>query len=151
MNLIQIVRSKKLSTPEATYGTLSFNGALVGFTVEQPWNNNIKDMSCFPEGHYQLLAHDSPKHPNSVAFHNPALNVYAEPNMLPSGVVGRTDCLIHPANFAQELEGCVAVGQDYLYNTKHIPIGVSNSKETITRLQRYWGDRKNLEAEVIWV
>lgn len=151
MNLIQIVRNRKLSNQEATYGTLSFNGVLVGFTVEQPDNKNLKGKSCIPSGDYKLFPHDSPKHPNSVSFHSPDLNIYAEPNLVPVGVDGRTDCLIHSANFSSELEGCVAIGQDYLYNTKHQPLGVSNSKVTLAKLQKYWGDRSNLEASIIWV
>lgn len=151
MNLIQIVRNRKLSTPESTYSTISFNGVLVGFGVEQPWRDNLKGHSCLPEGDYELHLHNSAKHGAVVAFHNPSLNIYAEPNLIPVGVDGRSSCLIHSANFSSELEGCYAPGQDYLYNTKHQPIGVSNSKVTLEKLQKYWGNRSNIEASIIWV
>lgn len=151
MNTIEIYRSKKLSTLEATYGSLAFNGILVAYTVELPWKDNIPGKSCIPEGKYELHPHDSLKHPLVVSFHNPLLNVYAEPVLVPAGVHGRTDCLIHSANFVSELEGCLAPGVDYMYNTTHQPVGVKESKICISRLQKLWGNREGLEAVISWV
>lgn len=150
MNTIKIVRSKGLSNSAATYGKAWFNNIYLGVCVEQPWNNNLQGHSCIPDGTYELHAHESPKHPNSVSFHNPSLNIYAEPYLIPKGINGRSDCLIHSANFANQLEGCVALGLDYMKGSDGKPMGVTSSKVTIDKLTTLWADRKNLQAVVSW-
>lgn len=104
----------KLTLTRQTLGADFTTGILqVGsntfFTIEQPWKENLKGHSCVPTGTYELHPHNSPKHPHVWALHNPELNVYAEPGPdVPE--TGRTDCLIHPANWAWQLEGCIAPG-----------------------------------------
>jgi hypothetical protein len=61
---------------------------------------------CVPEGTYQLVFHDSPKHPHTFALVNSALGVVHNPE---EGK--RSDILIHPANWARQLEGCIAPGK----------------------------------------
>jgi hypothetical protein len=150
MNTIKIVRNRKLSNNKSTYGQMFLNDQFLFVTVEQPWNNNLKGHSCFPVGSYKLLKHDSVKHGPVVSFHNPELNIYAEPNLIPAGVDGRSDCLIHSANYANELMGCIAPGMSYMRDQKNNIIGVAGSKVAMTKLEGLWGDRSNLIAVVQW-
>lgn len=80
--------------PEGTQGTLEWNGTLVCYTIELPWLNNQKRVSCVPEGEYILQQRYSPKFKWHLHLKN---------------VPGRDLILIHPANDAQkELLGCIA-------------------------------------------
>ena len=49
-----------------TNGTLTFNGHFVCFTLELPWKENKKNISCIPEGKYELKARYSPKLQNHL-------------------------------------------------------------------------------------
>jgi hypothetical protein len=87
-------------------------------TIEPPWIPTphapcgLKGQSCFPEGEYKLVRHDTEAHPRTWALVNPDLWVYHWDEDVPAGRVGlaRTVCLLHPANFARELKGCCAPG-----------------------------------------
>lgn len=154
MNTINIKRYRLLSNDHQTMGEIYFNGSLIGKCVEQPWANNLKGHSSIPAGTYQLRPHTSPKHPNTVSFHNPALNVYAEDTLVPAGIdhnTIRSECLIHSANYASQLEGCVAPGITYMKDPLGNIIGVGSSKDAIDKLVTLWGDRSNLQAIIEWV
>lgn len=77
-----------------TNGTLTLNGHFVCFTIELPWQENHRNISCIPEGIYQIRPNYSPK----LGNHLKVMDVF-----------GRTNILIHPANDAiEELQGCIA-------------------------------------------
>lgn len=80
--------------PEGTQGVLAWNGTLVCYTIELPWLENRRRISCIPEGEYVLQKRFSPK----FKWH-----LYLQ------SVPGRDFILIHPANDAtKELLGCIA-------------------------------------------
>jgi hypothetical protein len=80
--------------PEGTNGLLSYEGKPVCKTIELPWRNNKKRVSCIPTGTYRLIRRMHQKHGDQLAIPN---------------VPGRESILIHPANFAlSELQGCIA-------------------------------------------
>lgn len=80
--------------PKGTNGVILFNGKRICNSIELPWNNNQHQISCIPEGAYELQKRYSPK----FRWH---LNLLAVP--------GRDLILIHPANDAlKELKGCIA-------------------------------------------
>lgn len=63
-------------------------------TIELPWKDNQKLVSCIPEGRYELKTRYSRR------FRN---------HFIVQGVKGRSLILIHPANdAARELRGCIA-------------------------------------------
>ncbi len=77
-----------------TNGTLTLNEQFVCFTIELPWQENKPNISCIPEGKYELKARYSPKFKN----HLQVLDVF-----------NRNLILLHPANNALvELQGCIA-------------------------------------------
>lgn len=104
--------------PDATEGHFEGLGQLKLYTIEQPWNGNAPEHSCVPRGYdYQLIPYFSPKHQIwTWCLHNPQAGIYAFPSGVdspyaaPAGVVSRSVCEIHPANWAFELEGCIAPG-----------------------------------------
>lgn len=80
--------------PEGTNGVLMHGGKAVCNTIELPWRNNRRWVSCIPEGRYRLIRREHFKHGDQLAVAN---------------VPDRSGILIHPANFAiTELQGCIA-------------------------------------------
>jgi len=87
-------------------------------TIERPWIPRagapcgLKGQSCVPAGVYQLMRHDSEAHPRTWALVNPNLWVYHWDTDVPAHQAGiaRTLVLIHVANWASELRGCIAPG-----------------------------------------
>lgn len=80
--------------PEGTQGVLLYNGQFICNTIELPWIQNTKNISCVPEGLYTLQKRYSPKFKYHLHLKN---------------VIDRSLILIHSANDAKkELEGCIA-------------------------------------------
>jgi len=78
------------------------------FTIECPWLNNEAGKSCVPAGDYLLIPYYSPIHGATWCLHNPELNIYGNRTAVPLG--GRSCCELHSANFARQLQGCIALG-----------------------------------------
>ena len=80
--------------PDGTNGKLGCDGKFICNTIELPWKENEKRVSCIPEGEYFLRKRFSAKY----QWH---LQVVGVPN--------RSLILFHPANNAlAELNGCIA-------------------------------------------
>jgi len=85
---------KRIYLATAVHGELTLNGKHIAYTIELPWRDNKRRISCIPEGTYILRKRYSEK----FKWHFVLLDV---PN--------RRCILIHPANDAQkELQGCIA-------------------------------------------
>lgn len=81
----------RIYSPEGTNGEL---GLKICKTIELPWLQNQRSVSCIPEGRYELKKRFTKKH-----------NLH----LLVLDVPGRDGILIHPANNAlNELRGCIA-------------------------------------------
>ncbi|WP_018343943.1 DUF5675 family protein [Cytophaga aurantiaca] len=88
---LQLLRSY---FPNGTNGELWYGGQLICHTIELPWLNNQRNISCIPEGVYKLQKRFVEK----FQWH---LGLYKVPN--------RQLILIHPANNAKlQLRGCIA-------------------------------------------
>ena len=90
-----------------TFGTLKA-GEFTCCTVEQDWENNNPNVSCIPNGTYKLETHDSPRHGGCLILVNEDLGIGRH-----RGDAKRFGCLIHKANLASQLEGCIAPGMSY--------------------------------------
>jgi hypothetical protein len=78
-------------------GLMTIDGAYFGQTIERPWADNKRGISCIPAGIYPVAIRHSPK------FNRPMLII--------DNVRGRSGILIHGANHWSELKGCVAVAE----------------------------------------
>ena len=79
---------------EGTNGTLFCYDKFLCHTIELPWRNNKRNISCIPEGQYQIEPRFSKRFQNHLILKN---------------VKGRSFILFHPANDAKkDLEGCIA-------------------------------------------
>lgn len=80
--------------PDGINGKLECEGKFICCTIELPWINNKKRVSCIPEGKYLLRKRYSRK----FQWHIEVI-----------GVKNRSFILFHPANNAlSELNGCIA-------------------------------------------
>ncbi|MFV8351785.1 DUF5675 family protein [Flavobacterium sp. XS2P14] len=117
--------------PEGTQGVLEWNGTIVCYTIELPWLNNQRRISCVPEGEYVLQKRFSPKFKWHLHLRN---------------VPGRDLILIHPANdAATELLGCIATV------THHTGIGKgSSSRKALEKLKTivYAAMERNEEVKI---
>lgn len=116
MNLTMI---RDTSTPNETLYKLQV-GEQIFDAIGQPDNHDEPNKSCIPLGLYTLVPHDTAAHPDTWAMVNPELGVTHEPDdPLPEGCTypHRFACLIHPANFANQLQGCFAPGMSRLQGT----------------------------------
>lgn len=100
-----------------TMGVLSFQTPAedyVAQTMERPWipmpgaRGGLSGKSCVPEGVYRLERHNSEAHPNTWALVNSDLDVIHYEDVHRPTV--RCLVLIHVANYARELRGCIAPG-----------------------------------------
>lgn len=83
-----------------TYGILADDdNKEVCHTLELPWRDNARGVSCIPAGTYTCQRRHS-EHFQCEVFEI-------------TGVPGRSDVLLHPANFTSELRGCVALGTSF--------------------------------------
>lgn len=80
--------------PGGTNGEIRYKGARFCYSIELPWLNNQPQVSCIPEGRYELMIRFS----HRFQWH-----------LQLKKVKGRDLILIHPANDAKrELRGCIA-------------------------------------------
>jgi len=136
--LKKIIRRKKLKTitlerfcyhPEGTLGVLRFDSQTF-YSIERPWKNNAVSFSCIPEGTYQTRWRKSPKFGETWEIQD---------------VPNRTYILIHAANYAKDVHGCIGLGT-YLMGDK---IAVSQSRiavglfEKLTRETEWQLEIKN--------
>lgn len=109
-----LVRYAKL--PERTLGRLTLRGDVQNlgrwWTVENPWLNNQVNVSCIPDGQYEMVRYDSPTF-------GPCWMVKDVPN--------RTYILIHVANTEADVRGCIGLGKGVYPDLK----GVSHSRDAI--------------------
>lgn len=100
---MRLLLTRDTFTDAETLGTLELED-LSFDTIERAATDSTHP--CVPDGVYILVLHDSPKHPRTFALVNADLGVVHNPE--PGK---RSDILIHPANWARQLEGCIAPGK----------------------------------------
>ena len=114
---MKLILHRERQVPEnkdCTLGLL-FIGDLSLVTIERPWipsndsKGGTKGISCVPIGTYKLVQHDSEAHPLTWALVNEELDVVHFPGDS-KNPFARSAVLIHPANWAHELRGCIAPG-----------------------------------------
>ena len=90
-------------------------------TLELPWKDNQKQISCIPTGIYKVKKRFSKKYKNHLHI---------------TEVTGRSYILIHSGNFNTHTLGCVLVGELAYINDDDI-VDVGNSKKTLKKLLKH--------------
>ena len=92
-------------TKESTIGKLYINGECFCDTLENPYINNERNISCIPEGQYKVrlrLARES------------ATRDYL--HLLVQDVPNRDCILVHIGNYPSQTQGCILVGNGREHN-----------------------------------
>jgi hypothetical protein len=85
---------RKTRTDVSTIGVLEIGG--ISFvTLELPWRDNLKMISCIPAGTYQCTKR-----------HSPSRGIVYAVNDVPC----REHILIHVGNFPTDTQGCILIG-----------------------------------------
>ena len=109
---LQLIRD--IDTGNETLGRLYADDEWMCYTIERPWKDNERRISCLPIGTYPIFTKEYGR--------------FYDRYKLPIPILGdtspRSEILIHPANYARELAGCIGVGD------KKTDISVLNSRKT---------------------
>ena len=106
--------------------TLVVNGVLklTGYTLELPWRDNERQVSCIPPGKYRL------KHFHSVKFGH-CLELQQVPD--------RDAILIHAGNYNRDTHGCILIGANLVDINQDGNMDVTSSKVTMERMMNSIG------------
>lgn len=86
-------------------------------SLERGWVNNENRVSCIPEGTYDVLLENSPK------FNKQLWEIKGVPN--------RSECKFHAANYAKQLNGCIALGKSRTHLDGDLIMDISSSTNTM--------------------
>lgn len=98
-------------------------------TIERPWLSNRPNISCIPEGSYQLKPYSSERFPHVWELQD---------------VPGRSLILIHAGNYAHDIQGCIAVGT----MPSRDGLMILNSREAIGRMRALLDQEKDLSITI---
>ena len=98
-------------TEESTIGKLYINGEVFCDTLENPYINNERNISCIPEGQYKVRLRRARESATRDYLH-----------LLIQDVPNRDWILFHRGNTAKDTSGCILVGngrqQDAVENSR---------------------------------
>ena len=109
-NNINLLLLRDTFTDESTIGELFLNGERFCDTLELPYRDNQKSISCIPTGEYKVRLRLPRESATRHYIH-----------LLVKDVKDRSHILFHRGNTAKDTRGCILVGQgtqqDIVYNS----------------------------------
>ena len=109
-NHINLLLIRDIFTEKSTLGELFLNGERMCDTLELPYKDNQRSVSCIPSGRYKVRL----RYPRESATRN-----YL--HLLVQDVKDRSYILIHRGNKPSHTQGCILVGlgsqQDVVHNS----------------------------------
>lgn len=101
-------------------------------TLELPWLENQRRISCIPEGSYQVIRHHSPKF-------GPCFWVQDVPN--------RSEILFHQGNYYSQILGCILPGLYHSDINADGLLDVASSRAAMRKMLKLLPDRFTLSIE----
>lgn len=123
---MRVVLLRTYSNNVTTGNLLVFNGHEIihqFYTVELPWRNNQRRVSCIPEGKYRVRRREAEE---SASFKYPHYEV--------TNVKNRDFILFHVGNYVHQLAGCIAPGMLHLDINNDGIIDVGNSRVALNKI-----------------
>lgn len=114
-----------------TTGTMSA-GEFSCATLELPWKDNNRGISCIPKGLYNWI---------KVV----ATAAIPYPHILILSVANRDGVCIHRANYVRQLKGCIAVGEKHIDIDGNGELDVTNSTKTFESLMAILPENGTIE------
>ena len=118
--VIEIDLKRFAYPPKGTLGVIDYSGERF-YTIERPWLDNTVRISCIPEGVYNMGWRESPKFGETWQVQD---------------VQNRTYILIHTANYAKEVQGCIGLGMGLMGDR----VAVSNSRKAVAKFEEMTRD-----------
>lgn len=107
---INILIIREIFTDKSTIGSLSINGEVFCDTLELPFLDNQKSISCIPVGSYDVRLRTARESATRDYLH-----------LMIKDVPERSYILFHKGNYPKDTEGCILVGrsreQDFVGNS----------------------------------
>jgi|TARA_B110000503_G_C7029964_1_gene363569 hypothetical protein len=109
-------------TENSVIGKLYCNGEFISHTLELPWNNNKKRVSCIPKGDYKCRVRLARESGSRDYVH-----------LLVENVDNRSHILFHRGNVPSDSKGCILTGT----HRAEEPDKILDSKIAHTYLMKY--------------
>ena len=106
---MQLYLNRYDATQRGITGLLYIDGSPYGFTVERPWKDNQKSVSCIPEGKYKVKFREDP---TPLTMHYRQKYDYFNFHLELQDVKDRSGIYIHVGNKPEDVEGCIAVARE---------------------------------------
>jgi hypothetical protein len=108
--MINLLLIRDTFTEESTIGELFLDGERICDTLERPYFNNQRNISCIPEGNYKVRLRLARESASRDYLH-----------LLVQDVPDRDWILFHRGNYPKDTSGCILVGlgsqQDFVSNS----------------------------------
>lgn len=114
-------------TDKSTIGKLYFDGEFYGHTLELPWKDNEKRVSCIPKGVYEVKK----RHTEESKYKYEHLHIL--------DVEDRELILMHIGNYPKNSKGCILLG-----NTRALNF-VGESRKAFYKLMYDLGSFQKIE------
>lgn len=111
-------------TRSGTAGILRINGEIFCVTLEPPYLDNQKNISCIPEGIYLCERVSSMRYGDTFEVKD---------------VSGRTNILFHAGNIFSHTGGCILLGQ--FFDKLAMDRAIMNSGETFRKFRAVMADQ----------
>jgi len=117
-----------------TLGKWMHEDEVICLTMELPWKENTRMISCVPEGIYQVIKQSATKMRPYNFFRLPQ-------------VPGRDGILIHKITYVKDLKGCIGVGKELRDLNRDGLKDMLRSGEALTQLYELLPDTFTLKIE----
>ncbi len=115
---MNVLHLRRLYLPTCTLGVLTGHD-IVMFTMEKPWKDNARNISCIPEGTYDVVPNNSPTFGESF---------------LVKDVPNRSHILFHGGNYVDDTQGCILPGLAIVDLNKDDEPDVGSSRAALRQL-----------------
>lgn len=122
----------RIYQPDCTLGIMNHRSGFRCCSLELPWLNNQKNISCVPAGIYECFKRHSNNNGDVFELRN---------------VINRTFIQCHSANFTRQIKGCIIVGDSFTDIDKDGILDVTNSKTTHKKLMSLLPEKFLLEIK----
>lgn len=123
---MKLILERLFATKHETMGRLTdARGRHLAFTLELPWRGNVRNLSCIPEGTYDLVPDNTGRH-----------RWWKIPN-----VADRDAIEVHAGNTVADTRGCPLLGTSALCTEDGYRVG--GSRAALTALKAKLGERRH--------
>lgn len=140
---------RRLQLEKCSIGSIS-RGDRLFTTIERPWKpksgarGGTPFESCIPFGKYRITPFQSTNFGDVWALSNPSLGVFVHKDNRHFDT-DRYACLIHVANWVEDVVGCIGAGQGLAYDEQRNEYMVTKSSPAIKELRESMDQYEYLE------